>query len=74
MSILSKAKADAIDPKNYPKLFIRGKSVNLWFTNIIRKNHAYNQRSKRLRDTSEGETLYFIVVYGQWLRPKPMHV
>ena len=57
------------DPKNYIylKLFIRGKSVNLWFTNIIRKNHAYNQRTKRLRDTSEGETLYFIVVYGQWL-------
>ena len=55
------------DPKNYPNLFIRGKSVNLWFTNIIRKNHAYNQRTKRLRDTSEGETLYFIVVYGQWL-------
>ena len=55
------------DPKNYPKLFIRGESVHLWFTNIIRKNHAYNQRTKRLRDTSEGETLYFIVVYGQWL-------
>ena len=55
------------DPKNYPKLFIRGKSVNLWFTNIIRKNHAYNQRTKRLRDTLEGATLYFIVVYGQWL-------
>ena len=55
------------DPKNYPNLFIRGKSVNLLFTNIIRKNHAYNQRTKRLRDTSEGETLYFIVVYGQWL-------
>ena len=54
-------------PKNYPKLFIRGKSVNLWFTNIIRKNHAYNQRTKRLRDTSEGATLYFMVVYGQWL-------
>ena len=35
-SILSKAKADTIfDPKNYPKLFIRGKSVKLWFTNII---------------------------------------
>ena len=51
------------DPKNYPKLFIRGKSVNLWFTNI----HAYNQRTKRLRDTSKGATLYFIVVYGQWL-------
>ena len=61
MSILSKAKADAIfDPKNYPKLFIRGKSVNLWFANIIRKNHAYNQRTKRLRDTSEGATLYFV--------------
>ena len=56
------------DPKNYPNLFIRGKSVNLWFANIyIRKNHDYNQRTKRLRDTSEGETLYFIVVYGQWL-------
>ena len=55
------------DPKNYPKLYIRGKSVNLWFTNIIRKNHAYNQRPKRLRDTSEGATLYFIVVYSQWL-------
>ena len=55
------------DPKNYPKLFIRGKRVNLWFTNIIRKRHAYNQRTKRFSDTSEGETLYFIVVYGQWL-------
>ena len=57
------------DPKNYRNLFIRRKSVNLWFTNIIRKNHAYNQRTKRLRDTSEGETLYFIVVlqYVQWL-------
>ena len=33
----------------------------------MRKNHAYNQRTKRLRDTSEGETLYFIVLYGQWL-------
>ena len=55
------------DPKNYPNLFIRGKSVNLWFAKIIRRNHAYNQRTKRLRDTSEGETLYFIVVYGQWL-------
>ena len=52
------------DPKNYPKLFIRGKSVKLWFTNIIRENHAYHQRTKR---TSEGETLYFIVMYGQWL-------
>ena len=29
MSILSKAKADAIWSKAYPKLFIRGKSVNL---------------------------------------------
>ena len=56
-----------LDSKNYPDLFIRGKSVNLWFTNFIRKNHAYNQRTKRLRDTSEGETLYFIVVYGQRL-------
>ena len=55
------------DPKNYPNLFIPGKSVNLWYTNIIRKNHAYNQRTKRLSDTSEGETLYFTVVYGQWL-------
>ena len=49
------------DPKNYPNLFIRGKSVNLWFTTNIRKNHACNQRTKRLRDTSEGETLYFIL-------------
>ena len=55
------------DPKNYPYLFIRGKSVNLWFTNIIRKNDACNQRTKQLRDTSEGEILYFIVVYGQRL-------
>ena len=55
------------DPKNYPNLFIRGKSVNLWFTTIIRKNYTYNQRTKRLRDTSEGETLYFIEVYGQRL-------
>ena len=31
------------------------------------KNHAYNQRTKQLTETSEGETLYFIVVYGQWL-------
>ena len=31
------------------------------------KNHAYNQRTERLTDTSEGETLCFIVVYGQWL-------
>ena len=54
-------------PKNYPNLFIRGKSVKLWCTNIIRKNHAYNQRTKRLRDSSEGETLYFIIVYGQRL-------
>ena len=35
--------------------------------NQYRKNHAYNQRTKRLRDTSEGETLYFIEVYGQRL-------
>ena len=55
------------DSKNYPNLFIRGKSVNLWFTNIIRKNHAYNQRTKRPRDTSEGEALYFIEVYEQRL-------
>ena len=55
------------DPKNYPDLFIRGKSVDLWFTNITGKNHAYNQRTKQLRDTSDGENLYFIVVYGQWL-------
>ena len=55
------------DAKNYPNLFIRGKSVNLWFTTIIRKNYTYNQRTKRLRDTSEGETLYFIEVYGQRL-------
>ena len=54
------------DPQNYPNLFIRGKSVNLCFTTNIRKNHAYNQRTKRLRDTSEGEILYFIV-YGQRL-------
>ena len=55
------------DPKNYPNLFIPGKSVNLWFTTNIRKNHAYNQRTKRLSDTSEGETLYFIEVHGQRL-------
>ena len=55
------------DPKNYPNLFTRGKTVNLWFTNIIRKNHAYNQRTKWLSATSEGETLHFIVVHGQWL-------
>ena len=55
------------DPKNYPNLFIRGKSVNLWFTNIIRKNHVYNQRTKRLRDSSEGETFYFIIVYDLWI-------
>ena len=55
------------DPKNYPNLFIRGKSVNLWFTTNIRKNHAYNQRTKRLRDTSEDETLYVIEVFGQRL-------
>ena len=54
------------DPKNYPNLFIRGKGVKLWFTNIIRKNHAYNQRTKRLRDSSEGETLCFIIVYDLW--------
>ena len=56
-----------LDPKNHPNLFTRGKTVNLWFTNIIRKNHAYNQRTKWLSATSEGETLYFIVVHGQWL-------
>ena len=67
MSILSKAKPDAIWSKELSEFIIRGKSVNLWFTNIIRKNHAYNLRTKRLRDTSEGATLYFIVVYGQWL-------
>ena len=36
------------DPKNYPNLFVRGKSVNLGFTTNIRKNHAYIQRRKRL--------------------------
>ena len=46
---------------------MRGKSVNLWFTTIIRKNHAYNQRRKRPRDISEGETLYFKEVYAQRL-------
>ena len=46
------------DPKNYPNLFIRGKSVNLWFTTNITKDHAYNQTTKRLRDISEGEILY----------------
>ena len=37
--------------------------------NQYQKEHAYNQRTKRLiiRDTSEGETLYFIEVYGQRL-------
>ena len=55
------------DQKNYPNLFIRGKSVNLWCTNIIRENHAYNQGTKRLRDSLEGESLYFMIVtFGKY--------
>ena len=57
------------DLKNYPNFFIRGERVKSGFTTNIRKNLCLHPKKKteRLMDTSEGEALHFIEVYGQRL-------